>query len=123
MKVKTIISKAKELVKKVKLSIIDSVGFIKSCFIIVFHPISKPGIFTGYLSFWFAKKYADKRTKKWKDKWDQSGKKQGVLPLTDTSLIVCSASELKYFKKRKLINGKINPRKAIRKSYYKTEII
>ena len=123
MKIGVMKAKIKELVKIVKLSFIDSIGFIKSCYIIIFQPISKPGIFTGYSSFWFAKKYADKRTRGWKNKWDQSGKKQGVLPLTDTSLIVCSASELKYFKKRKLINGKINPRKAIRKSYYKTETI
>lgn len=108
----------KEKLQLVKYFFIDSFGWCRSLFIVVFKSIKRPGVFYGYYSYFWACKFAQKRTNKWKPKWDQMGKKQGVLPLNDTHLIVCSAAELVHYKKKKLINKKIKSRKAIKKSYY-----
>jgi hypothetical protein len=112
----------KKLIFKLFICLWDSLGLLKSIRIYLFRDISKPGVFRGYHSFWFACKYADKRTKKWKSKWDQSGKRQAVNPFGNTELIVCSAMELKYYNKKKLFKRRINPRKSIRKAYYTTTI-
>jgi len=114
------VTKVKLILQLIKVFIIDSFGLIKSVLIIIFRSIEKPAIFNGFHSYYFACKYADKRFKNWKSKWDQMGKKQAVLPFTETSLLVCSKMELKFFKKRKLINPNINPKKVIKKSYYET---
>ena len=112
----------KEKLQLVKFFIVDLFGWTRSLFIFVFRSIKRPGVFYGFNSYFWACKFAQKRTNKWKDRWNQSGKKQGVLPLNDTHLIVCSAAELKLYKKRKFINKKINPRKLIKKSYYTTTL-
>jgi hypothetical protein len=84
--------------------------------------IRKPRIFRGYCSYWYARRYADRRFKLWKNHWDQAGKQQGVFPYTDITLIVCSKSELKYFNKKSMIRNKMNPRKLIKKAYYTTPL-
>jgi hypothetical protein len=84
--------------------------------------IRKPRVFRGYFAFSFAKRYADKRTRKWGPSWNQSGRLQGVMPYTDTTLIVASVLELKLMGKKKLLKAHINPRKLIRKAYYTTKI-
>jgi len=97
----------------------DCYGFIRSMYLSLFTGIKKPHIFFGYNSFWFAKHYANKRASKWPKEWDQLGKMQGVMPYNDESLIVCSKLELKYWKKRKVLNNKFNHKRAMKKSYYK----
>lgn len=101
---------------------IDCWGWVRSLFVFCFRNIKKPGIFYGYCSYYWSQKYADRRTRNWRAKWDQSGKQQGVIPLGETKLLVCSKLELKALQKKGFANKKINARKAIRKSYYLTKI-
>lgn len=108
--------------KEFEYLIIDSFGWIKSIYILLFRNIKLPGIFYGYQSFKLATKYAEKRTRKWQNKWDQMGRIQGVMPLDDTKLIVCSKMELAKYKKLKMLNPKLKIKKAIKKAYYKTAI-
>jgi hypothetical protein len=95
--------------------------FLQGAWYLYFGSIKKARVFAGYNSYQFACAYANKRTKKWKASWDQSGRKQGVFPYSDTSLIVCSKMELKYMGKRRLIKNKMNPNKLIKKAYYVTQ--
>lgn len=76
----------------------------------------------GYGAFYFAKKYADRRTRRWKAHWDQAGRLQAVSPFNDTQLFVYSKLELKELQKRKILNRKLKPKKAIRAAYYKTKL-
>jgi hypothetical protein len=112
----------KETLKVVGYFFVDCFGWLVSLFTYMFSQITKPGIFYGYSAYYWAGKYADKRTAKWHPEWDQNGRQQGVFPLTDTKLLVCSKMELKIYKKKGLINKKFKPRKAIKKSYYTTEL-
>jgi len=101
---------------KIKEFFIDIYGWIKSV-CIVLKSIKRPRIFYGYSSYWFACKYKERREKGWSVKWDQMGRQQGIFPVNDTKLIVCSKMELKLFKKKGLINKNIKPRKMMKKSY------
>lgn len=112
----------KETLKAIGYFFVDCFGWILSLLIYVFRPISRPGIFYGFSAYYWAGKYAEKRTNKWKCYWDQDGKQQGVFPLTDTKLLVCSKLELTVYKKKGLIDKKFKPRKAIKKSYYTTNL-
>ena len=67
-----------------KLFISDCFGFIRSFFIFNFNSVRKPAVFDGFKSYYFACKYADKRSNNWKTNWDQMGKKQVVIPFTKT---------------------------------------
>jgi hypothetical protein len=106
----------------IKYFFLDIFGWIHSLWIYCFRSIKIPGIFYGYCAYYWASKYAEKRTKNWDREWDQAGKKQGVLPLSQDKLITCSAMELKAYKKAKLVSNNIKPRKLIKKSYYTTEL-
>lgn len=112
----------KDKFQQLRFFVIDSIGAIRSIFIYLFQNIKNPGIFNGYYSYYWACKYAKKRTNNWFHKWDQSGKQQAVLPLTEDKLIVCSKMELKFYQKRGVINKKLKPKKAIKRSYYSTNI-
>jgi hypothetical protein len=101
---------------------IDCLGWVRSLFIFLFRRIRKPGVFYGYCNYYWSQKYADKRAKKWPAKWDQSGKQQGVIPVGDIKLLVCSKLELKTLQKKGLANKNLNARKAIKKSYYLTKV-
>jgi hypothetical protein len=101
---------------KIKEFFIDVYGWCKSVFIVL-RSIKKPRIFFGYSSYWFALKYKARRENNWKCKWDQMGRQQGIFPINDTMLIVCSKMELVVFKKKGLANKNINPRKMMKKSY------
>ena len=120
-KTKLLIEKLKETIKIVGYFLIDIYGFIRSFFVYSFQTIKKPGIFFGYYHYFFASKFAEKRSRKWKSHWDQMGKKQGTFPFDDTKLIVCSQMELKMIKKRGGLDRKAKPRKMIKKSYYSTK--
>lgn len=110
----------KEKIQLIKFFFIDIYGWIRSLFILTFRTIKRPSVFYGYDSYYFACKFADKRTKLWDKKWDQMGKQQGVFPIEDR-LLVCSKMELKVYQKRNMMSKKFNPRKVIRKSYYTTK--
>ena len=112
--------KLKCFVFKIFLAVFYSYCIFESAWYLYVGSIRKPRIFRGYYSFWFAKRFANKRHDRWHVDWDQSGRRQGVMPYTDTTLIVCSAAELKLMGKRKLLKAHINPHKLIRKSYYTT---
>jgi hypothetical protein len=112
----------KEKLQLIKYFFIDTFGWCRSLWLFLFRSIRKPAVFYGYNSYFWACKYAQKRTDKWKARWNQAGKKQGVFPLNDTHLYVCSAAELKLLKKRNIVNKKLNPRKAIKKSYFTTKL-
>jgi len=101
---------------------IDIFGWVRSLWILCFRSIYKPGIFYGYSVYWFAKRYAEKRTAKWPANYDQAGKLQGMFPVGDTKIIICSTMELKLFQKAGMITEGINVRKYFkRRNYYKTD--
>ena len=106
--------------KQILYFLIDTFGWCRSLCVYLFRNIKKPGTFYGYSNYYWACKYADKRSKGWKCSWDQQGKKQGVFPLAEVTLLVCSALELKQFKKKVPKARNLKPRKAIKKSYYTT---
>jgi hypothetical protein len=105
----------------VKNFFIDIFGWLRSLWIFLFRSIKLPGVFYGYSSYSWACKFADKRSKNWQCNWDQSGKQQGIFPVDEIKLLVCSKMELKTFKNKNIIKSKnFKPRKAIKKSYYTT---
>ena len=112
----------KEKLQIIKYFIIDSIGWVHSLWVYCFRDIARPGVFYGFNSYYWASKYATKRFHHWHPEWDQSGRQQGVFPLGDIKLIVCSKMELNIFKKKGLVSKKMKPRKAIRRSYYTTKI-
>lgn len=112
----------KEKFQLIKFFFIDSYGWARSLFLFIFRSIKRPCVFYGYANLYWATKYANKRTKNWKTKWDQSGKQQAVFPIGELNLLTCSKMELRLYKKKKLINKKLNPRKAMKKSYYTTAL-
>jgi hypothetical protein len=93
---------------------------LQSIYYLYFSTIRYSRIFAGYFHWYFACKYADKRSRRWKAKWDQSGRKQGVFPYTDTTLMVCSQGELRLWQKKKLIKNNKNPKRLIKKAYYES---
>ena len=112
----------KETLKVIGYFFIDCYGWVRSLLIYVFRHISRPGIFYGFSAYYWAGKYAEKRTNKWKCYWDQHGRQQGVFPVGEVKLLVCSKMELEVYKKKGLIDKKFKPRKAIKKSYYTTSL-
>jgi hypothetical protein len=119
--IKPKIDKLKERIKLLGYFFVDTWGLIRSVYLVCFQTVKKPGIFFGYYHYFFASKFAEKRSRKWKSHWDQMGKKQGTFPFDDTKLIVCSQMELKMIKKRGGLDKKAKPRKMIKKSYYSTK--
>lgn len=108
--------------KKLKETYVDSIGFIRSLWILAFRDIRKLAIFSGFKAYEIAQKYANKRTAKWSNKWDQLGKQQFIMPFSDISIIVCSKLELKALKKKGLIKKQTTIRKVTKHSFYKTEL-
>lgn len=103
-------------------SFIDSFGWLRSLWIYCLGDITRPGIFYGYQSYKWASMYAEKRANKWRSEWDQSGRQQATFPFRDTSLIVCSKMEMKVLKKKGLIDRDVKIKRAIKKSYYTTQL-
>lgn len=121
-KKKSIKERIKEWLQIVGYFFIDCWGWLCGLCIYCFRSIQRPGIFYGYGSYFWAGKYAEKRTRKWRPEWDQDGKVQGTFPIMETKLLVCSKLELNIYKKNKLVNKNLKPRKAIKKSYYTTKV-
>ena len=111
-----------ETLKVIAFFFIDCYGWVRSLFCYLFAPITRPCIFYGYSAYYWSSKFADRRMVKWHPEWDQSGRQQGVFPLGDVKLLVCSKMELEVYKKKGLIDKKFKPRKAIKKSYYTTSL-
>ena len=127
-KLKNIIKRIKQWVKRIAIQIqnffIDIAGWFASLWIICFRDIKRPAIFYGYSVWWFGKYYARKRDKEWKIFWDQDGKEQGLFPIDDIKLIVCSRLELKHFQKMGMIGHNVNVRKYLKRdAYYKSGYI
>ena len=100
--------------------IVDAWGWTRSLWICKFKSIRHPATFRGFNYLKWACQYADKRSSRWRPEWDQSGRRQGIFPFREGSLIVCSAMELKAMKKMGVIGNKTKPRKAIKKALYTT---
>ena len=111
-----------ETLKVIAFFFIDCYGWVRSLFCYLFAPITRPCVFYGYKSYFWASQFADRRMVKWHPEWDQHGRQQGVFPLGDVKLLVCSKMELEVYKKKGLIDKKFKPRKAIKKSYYTTSL-
>lgn len=121
-KLKAWIAKVKLWAQLTGFFITDCWGWVRSLWIFCFRSITRPGIFYGYSHYWWACKYAEKRTRKWQPEWDQSGRQQGTFPIEEVKLLVCSKLELEIYKKAHLVKQNLKPRKAIKKSYYTTAL-
>lgn len=122
VKMKKVYAKAKGYVKQMVIFLTDTWGMIRSVWIVCFRNIKKPGVFYGHYSYKLAQAYARKRDRRWKPKWDQNGKIQGMFPLGDTKIIICSRMEVKRFQKLGMISKIISANKFFKKAnYYKTK--
>ena len=74
--------------------------------------------FYGYHHLFFAKRYAKRRHDQWKHYWDGRGKHQGIFPYKDESIIVLSSLEIRYLKRRGMINNDKFYRKFWKKNNY-----
>lgn len=76
-------------------------------------------VFSGWLHFWIAKKYCDKRTKYSNvQKVLGGGKRHHVLAWHKESLIVINRLELNFLKTKGIINKKVNIIWLIENAYY-----
>jgi len=120
MKIKTTL---KKYYPEVKEFCIDLYGWFRSLLILIFCSIKKPHIFYGFSVWYFATHFARKRDKKWKTRWDQNGKRQGIFPIGETKIIVCSKLEIKIFQRRGLLKRAINYNRIFKKAtYFKTDM-
>ena len=102
---------------------IDLYGWVMSVWIVLFRNIDKPAVMYGFRVWDLSRRYAVKRDENWPATNWQAGKQQGIFPVGDTKLIVCSRMELKYFQKARMINKNVNIKKMFKRaSYYKTEM-
>lgn len=74
--------------------------------------------FTGYGHYWFAKVYADRRTKMSAINKFGGGKRHFVLPTGDYSLTVMNRLELRYFQRKGVIKSSVNLVKILENAYY-----
>jgi hypothetical protein len=120
--IKKLLKRFTRWVKRIAIQIqnffVDIAGWFASLWIILFRDIKRPAIFYGYSVWWFGKYYARKRDRKWKANFDQMGKEQGIFPIDDIKLIVCSRLELKHFQKMGVIGYNVNVRKYFKRANY-----
>ena len=126
-KFKTIYKKIKtsiiDLWKKIEIFFIDLYGWIRSLWILMFCSIKTPHTFYGFSVWWFATNFARKRDRRWKANWDQNGKRQGIIPIADTKIIVCSKLEVKLFQRRGALKRTVNYNHIFKKAtYFKTDM-
>lgn len=107
---------------QIKFFIVDAFGWFRSLLIYLFRPIRFPAAFYGYQNYDWAVRYAEKRANNWPPNWDQMGKQQAVLPLSELSLLVASRLEIELYRKKGLVRKDIKPRKLVKKSYYTTAL-
>ena len=100
---------------------VDCYGWCRSIFILCFKGIKLARIFYGYNHYNFASRYAEKRDRKWKSRYDQMGKVQGIFPIEE-KLLVCSRLEIRYYQKAGLVSKQASYSKVFKKgNYYKSK--
>lgn len=82
---------------------------------------SEPRIFQGYGHWWFAKKYADRRSRMSRVNKVCGGKRHYVLPWSDYSLIVINRAELNALKARRIVRKAFNVNEVFKQAYYLTK--
>lgn len=92
--------------------------WIKNLYFAFFTSKSRPRIFVGYNHFWFAKKYADRRTKMSSYNEVAGRKRHFVLPADDYSLVVINRLELNDLKARGKVSNKMNIEYLLKNAYY-----
>mgnify|MGYP007071637681 CR=1 FL=1 len=92
--------------------------WIKNLFFVFLTTQSKPHIFEGYGHYWFAKKYADRRTKISRINKYCGGKWHYVIPAGNYSLIVLSCNEIRNAKARGMFNKRMSIEKILKSAYY-----
>ena len=101
----------------------DLYGWFRSLWIVIFRSIDKPAVMYGFRVWELSRRFAIRRDNKWPSRYWQAGKQQGIFPVGDIKLIVCSRLELKQFQKAGMIGKDINVKKMFhRSSYYKSEM-
>jgi hypothetical protein len=93
--------------------------FIKNVWFLYFRFKSKPLVFSGWLHFWFSRKYADKRTRLSNhQKILGGGKRHHVIAWDKESLVVINRLELNDLKSRGIVPKTINIIWLIEHAYY-----
>lgn len=92
--------------------------WIKNLFFVYLTTKSQLRIFEGYGHWWFAKKYADRRTKISRINKKCGGKTHYALPWGDYSLIVLNRLELRNLKNKRYCSKNINIVKILENAYY-----
>jgi hypothetical protein len=94
--------------------------WIRNIFFVYFTTKSRIRIFQGYGHYWFAKKYADRRTRISRINKYAGGKRHYVLPAGDYSLAVISRLEINFLKKKGYYKG-MDILKVLENAYYITK--
>ena len=79
---------------------------------------SKMRMFQGYGHYWFAKKYADKRTKISMLNKVAGGKRHYVFPVGSYSLLVANRLEVKSLQSRGMLSKKVDIVYFLENAYY-----
>jgi hypothetical protein len=87
-------------------------AWVKNLFFVYGTTKSRLRIFTGYGHYWFAKKYADRRTE------IQGGKWHYVIPVGDYSLAVVNKLEMRYLKNKGILSKGLDYVKLLENAYY-----
>ena len=115
LKIQNTLKNFKEFSQKTGWFFVDCFGFVRSLF--MFFGFKRPKIFYGYNHYNFACLYARNRDRRWKARWDQLGKIQGVLPVKE-KLLVCSRLEIKIYQKLGILPKKFSYNKIFKNANY-----
>ena len=94
--------------------------WIKNLFFVFLTTKSQVRVFEGYMHWWFARKYADRRYNISKVNKYAGGKRHYVLPWGDYSLIVLNNLEISDLKARRIIPKSVNINLILKQAYYIT---
>jgi hypothetical protein len=92
--------------------------WIKNLFFVFATTKSQAKVFQGYGHWWFARKYADKRTEISKINTYCGGKHHYVLPVGEYSLAVFNSLELDDLRRKGLIKRSFTIDKVLKSAYY-----
>ena len=92
--------------------------WINNLFFVFLTTKTEPHVFYGYGHYWFAQKYADRRTKMSMLNKYCGGKFHYVLPAGNYSLIVLNSDEIQNARKRGVINKSFTIDKVLKAAYY-----
>jgi len=118
---KTFLNRLPEWVLNIGFTIEYYFGGLRSMWICKFRPIKKAAIFYGHKSGDFAIRYAHRRHRKWKQKWDGKGRVQAVVIFEKTRLVVCSELEVKRFQHAGIIDKHLVARNVVKRAVYNTK--